>query len=359
MDQDEVLLRECRPEDAPKIAEGEADPAFRRFLGGRRSGGAHVERRVIANEATGEFLGMITKRTITTGIITAGMITAKMITEETITPGVITTEVTFWVLPAHRRRGTATAALRKMRGERLEMLIDADNPVAQRAALAAGFTREGVRRLPGGEVQAWSRLAGDRLEPAPRLLPDLPGGELSDGVVTLRPLGEQDVAFYAELHSLPEVVNTSVPPVPPTPEEVHRRCFHSDANWLAGNRADMIILDAVTGAAAGEIALHYQEPPTGQAMIGYSMLPAHRGRGFATRAAQLVGLWAFAETDVARLIAGAAPDNIGSQRVLEKAGFRREAFLRSRLPGPGGVRIDDVQYVLLAGDLLAQASSDA
>ncbi|BBH66256.1 hypothetical protein ACTI_29410 [Actinoplanes sp. OR16] len=240
---------------------------------------------------------------------------------------------------------------------RLELLIGWGDPAGQRAAMEAGFTREGVRRMPDEELQVWSRLPGDPAEPAPRLLPDLPGSELSDGVVSLRPLDEGDVAFYTELHSLPEVVATSVPPVPPSAEEVRRRCLRSPANWLAGTRADLVILDTATGERAGEIDLYYQEPPTQQAMIGYSMLPAYRGRGFATRAAQLVALWAFAETDIARLIAGAAPENIGSQRVLEKAGFRREAFLRSRLPGPGGTRIDDVQYVLLAGDLLAQASS--
>jgi hypothetical protein len=40
--------------------------------------------------------------------------------------------------------------------------------------------------------------------------------------------------------------------------------------------------------------------------------------------------------------------------VLEKAGFRREAYLRSRLPGENGHRNDDVQFVLLAEDLLVE-----
>jgi RimJ/RimL family protein N-acetyltransferase len=115
-----------------------------------------------------------------------------------------------------------------------------------------------------------------------------------------------------------------------------------------------VIVDVASGAPAGDIGLFYQEPSTGQGMIGYSMLPAFRGRGFATRATQLVALWAFAETGIARLIAGTEPANKGSQRVLEKAGFRQEAYLRSRLPGPGGTRQDDVQFVLLAEDLLAE-----
>ena len=67
-----------------------------------------------------------------------------------------------------------------------------------------------------------------------------------------------------------------------------------------------------------------------------------------------MSLWAFAETDIARLVAGALPSNLASQRVLEKAGFHREAYLRSRLPGPDGKRTDDVQFVLLAEDLLTE-----
>jgi RimJ/RimL family protein N-acetyltransferase len=67
----------------------------------------------------------------------------------------------------------------------------------------------------------------------------------------------------------------------------------------------------------------------------------------------LVALWAFAETAVARLVAGTLPDNIGSQRVLQKAGFRREGYTRSRLPGANGRRLDDVLYALVAEDLLA------
>jgi RimJ/RimL family protein N-acetyltransferase len=126
----------------------------------------------------------------------------------------------------------------------------------------------------------------------------------------------------------------------------------------AQSSADLtgFVNDYFNGAPTGEISLYYQEPPTAQAMIGYSMLPAFRGRGLTTRAAQLLALWAFAETGVARLIAGTFPDNLGSQRVLTKAGFRREAYLRSRLPGGAGTRHDDVQFVLLAEDLLAQAS---
>ena len=276
-------------------------------------------------------------------------------------------EIGYWVGPWARRRGVATAALRALSEhafgaglQRLELLTHWENGASQRVALAAGYQREGVRRaaLPrrDGErddVVAFARLAADSGEPVPRLLPDLPGGELTDGVVTLRPLGPGDVACLAELRGQPDVWSASVPPQPPSPEKTRIRCLRAEAQWLAGARADLVITDAVGGSPAGDIGLFYDEPPTGQAMIGYSMLPAFRGRGFATRAVQLLSLWAFAETGIARLIAGTLPSNVGSQRVLEKAGFHREAYLKSRLPGPDGRRQDDLQFLLLAEDLLA------
>jgi RimJ/RimL family protein N-acetyltransferase len=273
--------------------------------------------------------------------------------------------VTFQVEPAERRRGVATAAVRALSTwafehghRRLEILTTWENAVAQRVAMAAAFQREGVRRgaLDGQDGIPFARLADDPDEPRPRLLPDLPGGELTDGVVTLRPLGPDDFDFYTELHAVPDVIGTSVPPQQPSPDEVRRRCDSAASHWLAGNRADLVIVDTATGTPTGGMGLYYFEPGTGQAMIGYSQLPAWRGLGYTTRAAQLLSLWVFAETDVARLIAGTNPTNTGSQRVLQKAGFQREAYLRSRLPAGDGKRIDDIQFVLLPTDVVAKAA---
>jgi RimJ/RimL family protein N-acetyltransferase len=255
------------------------------------------------------------------------------------------------VLSAHEfRTGTA----------RLELITHWENAPSQRVAMAAGFERESARRSllvnrAGGrdDALAFVRVADDSGEPIERLLPDLPGGELTDGVVTLRPLGPGDVAFATELLAVPDIIATSVPPVPRDAEDIRRRCERAQAHWLHGDRADLVVLDAATGAPTGDIGLFYSEPPLAQAMIGYSMLPAWRGRGYVTRAVELLSLWTFAETSIARLIAGTLPDNLGSQRVLTKAGYQREGYMRSRLPGVNGTRVDDVQFALLAEDLLA------
>lgn len=363
---DELLLRPWQPDDVDDLLAGYGDPLVQRFLPplpvpvtreqaeqyirdvppsmNARGGSLYA----IADPATGRLLGGI------------GL--------DKVVPNRGQCELGYWVGPWARGRGVATAAVRALTEHafhtgmaRIELLTHWENAASQRVALAAGFRREGVRRgaLPnrdGGrdDLLAFARLAGDEPGPVERLLPDLPGGELTDGVVTLRPLAAGDVDFYAELHSLEDVVATSVPPVAPSRAQVAQRCSWAAAHWLAGDRADLVIEDAATGTPVGEIGLYYQEPRTGQAMIGYSMMPGWRGRGYPTRAAQLISLWAFAETGIARLIAGALPTNLGSQRVLEKAGFSREAYLRSRLPGNAGRRLDDVQFALIAEDLLTQ-----
>jgi len=274
-------------------------------------------------------------------------------------------EVGYWVAPWARGRGVARAAVRAIAahafGEglaRLEALVEWENAKSMRVLLAAGFGREGVRRAASAgrdgtrhDLVALVRLADDREEPVARALPDLPGGALTDGVVTLRRLGPDDADFYHDLLNTPDIVATMVPPVPPDRDEIRMRCGRAEAHWLFGDRADLVIVDAPSGRPAGEIGLYYQEPATGQAMIGYAVADEFRGRGFATRASVLVARWAFAETGIKRLIAGTNPTNTGSQRVLAAAGFLREGYQRSRLPGIAGGRIDDVLWALLPQDL--------
>ncbi|MBA3490187.1 MAG: GNAT family N-acetyltransferase [Longispora sp.] len=267
----------------------------------------------------------------------------------------------FWVAPWARQRGLATDVTRQVTAwafeqgfPRLELGTRPENALSQRVALAAGYRSEGIRqaaeRCRGGgwrDLLIWSRLPGDPPGPTPRLIPDAPVGGLSDGVVTLRPLSPGDTDDLFALRTLPEVVASHVPSVTPSLESIERECALASAAWLAGSRVTMVIIEVSSGAFAGEIGLYYQEPITGQAMVGYATVPTLRGRGHMTRAVNLLSEWAFSQVGVHRLIAGTHPDNGGSQRVLAKSGFVREGLQRSRLPGPGGNRIDDVLWARL------------
>lgn len=271
-------------------------------------------------------------------------------------------EVGYWVAPWARRRGVATAATRAItdwafaeRGvARMELVTAPQNTASQRVALAAGFTREGVRRGGAtlrdgsrGDYLVFARLATDPPGPVAPGLPDFPGGELTDGVVRLRRLAVEDAEAYFALAQLPEVQRSNIGG-PKTLEGVRERCALAESEWLAGVRAACAVVDAATGEFAGDIGLYYHEPFLRQAIIGYSLRPEFRGRGLASRAARLLSDWAMADAGVVRVAAGTFPYNEASRRVLERAGFVREGYFTARLPGPDGTRIDDIQYVRIA-----------
>ncbi len=273
-------------------------------------------------------------------------------------------EIGYWVAPWARGRRVASAATGALtqwaHGQglyRVELLTEAENWPSQRVAIGAGFRREGLRR--GGAVGrdgtrrdlvVWAHLASDPPGPAPRLLPDLPGRVMRDDAVELRPLWSEDTEDMYALRSLPESIASNVPPVAPDRTQVARRCAIAASEWLAGERAMLTIRDAASGRFAGTIGLYYTDPLSAEGMIGYELTREWRGRGYATRAVRLVAEWAFTHAGIMRLIAGTAPENLGSQRVLERAGFTREGYLRSRLPGVNGTRIDDIQWALLPSD---------
>lgn len=238
---------------------------------------------------------------------------------------------------------------------RVETLLEVEDVSGQRVAMSAGYVREGLRRgMPVGlggsrDLVPFARLAGDPHQPAPRELPDLPGGELTDGVVTVRPLTAADAEDSYRLRTTPDVADTWLPPVPPTAAEVRAWCGEAPASWLAGTVARCTVRDAATAEYAGEISVDYQAPPLRQAMLGYGLLPAYRGKGYASRAVALVTRWVFGHTGIERLVAGTLVHNVASQRVLERAGFVREGEQRGLLPGAGGRR-DNVGFALLRDD---------
>ena len=77
----------------------------------------------------------------------------------------------------------------------------------------------------------------------------------------------------------------------------------------------------VDGIAVGGAGFH-GAPLDGSAEIGYHLCPSHRGHGIATRVVALLAELARISGATA-LVAGTDPENLPSQRVLERAGFVR------------------------------------
>jgi len=62
--------------------------------------------------------------------------------------------------------------------------------------------------------------------------------------------------------------------------------------------------------------------------IGYVLIPSERGKGYCTEAVQIALDYLFLSKDIVRVQAGTFPDNVASQRVLEKCSFQREGKIR-------------------------------
>ncbi|WP_257351601.1 GNAT family N-acetyltransferase [Pseudalkalibacillus decolorationis] len=65
--------------------------------------------------------------------------------------------------------------------------------------------------------------------------------------------------------------------------------------------------------------------------IGYFLDKKHNGKGYMTEAVKLVVLYGFETLKLHRIEAGVMPHNIGSIRVLEKAGFEKEGIARKNV----------------------------
>jgi RimJ/RimL family protein N-acetyltransferase len=105
----------------------------------------------------------------------------------------------------------------------------------------------------------------------------------------------------------------------------------------------------VEGEAAGGIGfVRGSDVERFSAEIGYWLGEQFWGRGIVTEALTMVTEHAFRSFNVLRLFALPFADNIGSARVLEKAGYVREGTLRSSSVKYGAPR-DQVIYARING----------
>lgn len=67
------------------------------------------------------------------------------------------------------------------------------------------------------------------------------------------------------------------------------------------------------------------------AFIGYFLDQQQNGKGYTTEAVEMIVNYAFETLHLHRIEAGVMPHNIGSMRVLEKAGFHKEGLAKKNV----------------------------
>ena len=95
--------------------------------------------------------------------------------------------------------------------------------------------------------------------------------------------------------------------------------FSSDNKWFLISKKD--------GAKIGYIA-HFSASEQLGIEIGYVMLPSERSKGYSTEAVKIIVDYLFLSKNITRIQALTDVRNVGSQKVLKKAGFSREGTLR-------------------------------
>jgi RimJ/RimL family protein N-acetyltransferase len=179
----------------------------------------------------------------------------------------------------------------------------------------------------------------------------LPEDPLVDGPTALRPWRDTDVTPLVIACQDPEIARWT---------RVLERYGESDARAFLLARYDAILAGttapfAIVGAdddsrLLGSVSLMRFAWEHARAEVGYWLARDARGGGHVSRAVRLTCRWGFQSLALERIELLAGTENLPSQRVAERCGFRREAILRSYIRGKGE-RQDMVSFALLRDEL--------
>ncbi|MDF1800147.1 MAG: GNAT family N-acetyltransferase [Planctomycetota bacterium] len=132
------------------------------------------------------------------------------------------------------------------------------------------------------------------------------------------------------------------------------------ASWRRGDRAIgrdymFAIRPAAGGDPVGGCGIRFSPTP-GVGNLGYWLGEAHWGKGYMSDAVALLCWLGFERLGALRMEALCLGHNVGSQRVLEKCGFSRDAGwrpdaeLHDRHTAPEGIELCELRYVLERAD---------
>jgi RimJ/RimL family protein N-acetyltransferase len=181
----------------------------------------------------------------------------------------------------------------------------------------------------------------------PGALPEPPA--LREGDVLLRNWTYDDLACVEEASGDERIVTGTTVPTPFSPAAGRAFVERQWSRSTSGEGLSLAIADAGNGHAVGLLCLLHRQQP-GVVGVGYWTVPSRRRRGLTGRALDLLSTWALAQPAVLRLEALVEPDNAGSIRVLDRAGFRRDGLLRAYLD-LGATRADALLYSRLPSDV--------
>ena len=137
--------------------------------------------------------------------------------------------------------------------------------------------------------------------------------------VNLRVIEKEDLPLIAEWANSSGFGGEYEPLEQASLEEVAKwyANLHSEEKWF--------IIEAKDERKIGQI---FHSPRGPHFVIGYKLLPGERNKGYCTEAVKILVDYLFLAKNIVRIQAETNPRNLASQKVLEKAGFKREGVIR-------------------------------
>jgi RimJ/RimL family protein N-acetyltransferase len=135
------------------------------------------------------------------------------------------------------------------------------------------------------------------------------------------PTGALNALLQGDVDAASVIAGVALPP------------FFLDEGWLWRIRLDQVRRDPAAGdwvvravvngdeVVVGHAGFHGPPDEFGDVEVGYTVVPEHRGQGWAKAALAELLRWADGEPDVKRVVATIAPDNAPSRAVVREFGF--------------------------------------
>ena len=185
--------------------------------------------------------------------------------------------------------------------------------------------------------------------------PDLP---IHTDRLELRLLQLTDLDAYAELNAIPEVVRYLYWDVLSRDRSAAKLATAADKGTFAreGDSVTLAVVLPEGGELVGHVLLAWTSEVYRSGEVGYVFHPRHAGHGYATEATRALLALGFEGLGLHRIVARADARNLGSERVMQRLGMRREAWLREN-EWVKGEWTDEIVYALLAHEWRARGGA--
>lgn len=168
---------------------------------------------------------------------------------------------------------------------------------------------------------------------------------LSSGKLLLRELAESD---WSDVHQYAsqDIVSEYQTWGPNTEEESKNYVLKGMEDSSRRPRTRFVLAIIYEEVMVGAVELNIRDISNKVGEISYIISPNYWGNGIATEAGNLLINFGFEEIILHRIFATCDPRNVGSSRVLEKLGMKKEGVIREHLLAKDGWR-DSLLYSIL------------